>query len=193
MIYLGTSYGGWHVEETLLAKDPVIFSAGLGTDISFDLELISRYDVIVHGFDPTPRSKFWLYQQILPKKFIFHDYGISNIDGDVSFYPPEKKNHVSFSETRKSNDEPVVRLPVKRIATIMDELFTDHIDILKMDIEGSEYAVIDDMFDSKIFPKQISVEFHKGNDINAYVNKLGRKYNIANIKDWDFTFILILK
>ena len=106
------------------------------------------------------------------------------------FYPPEKKNHVSFSETRKTNDEPVVKLPVKRIARVMEELYMDHIDVLKMDIEGSEYAVIEDMLDSKIFPKQLSVEFHKGNDFNMYIEKLKQKYNIANINNMDFTFLL---
>jgi Methyltransferase FkbM domain len=42
----------------------------------------------------------------------------------------------------------------------MAELGHAHIDLLKMDIEGAEYAVIDDLVDSNIRPAQILVEFH---------------------------------
>jgi len=44
----------------------------------------------------------------------------------------------------------------------MNELGHSHIDILKMDIEGSEYAALEDMLISGIFPAQLLVEFHHG-------------------------------
>ena len=42
----------------------------------------------------------------------------------------------------------------------MRELAHEAIDILKMDIEGAEYRVIDDMLRAGIHPTQILVEFH---------------------------------
>ncbi len=42
----------------------------------------------------------------------------------------------------------------------MDELGHKHIDLLKLDIEGAEYDVIDDLLTHGVLPHQILVEFH---------------------------------
>jgi hypothetical protein len=44
--------------------------------------------------------------------------------------------------------------------TFLSELRHTQIDLLKMDIEGAEYAVIEDLLASRIFVKQLLVEFH---------------------------------
>lgn len=49
---------------------------------------------------------------------------------------------------------------MKKLSTIMKELKVDKIDILKMDIEGSEYDVIKNILEEKIVVNQILVEFH---------------------------------
>lgn len=42
----------------------------------------------------------------------------------------------------------------------MSRLGHDRVDLLKMDIEGSEYSVISDIIESKVKVGQILVEFH---------------------------------
>ncbi len=42
----------------------------------------------------------------------------------------------------------------------MKQLGHEEIDILKMDIEGAEYGVIEDIIKKSIFPRQILIEFH---------------------------------
>jgi hypothetical protein len=49
---------------------------------------------------------------------------------------------------------------VKRLSTIARELGHEHIDVLKMDIEGAEYDVLVDLEKSSIRPVQILIEFH---------------------------------
>ena len=69
--YLGTSYGGWAIPEDLLSADSVCYSAGVGTDVSFDAELIKRYGCKVHAFDLTPTSVAFIKQWDSPENFIF--------------------------------------------------------------------------------------------------------------------------
>lgn len=45
-----------------------------------------------------------------------------------------------------SGEDECVEIPVKKLSTIMDELNHQKTEILKMDIEGAEYDVIEDFF-----------------------------------------------
>lgn len=74
-----------------------------------------------------------------------------------------QKNPNHFSHTlldRPATKAQAISVPVKRLSTIMKELGHNQIDILKMDIEGAEYDVINDISKSDIRPQQILVEFH---------------------------------
>jgi FkbM family methyltransferase len=51
-------------------------------------------------------------------------------------------------------------LEVRRLQTIFQSLGHKHVDVLKMDIEGSEYEVIDDLCDLHLRIDQVLVEFH---------------------------------
>lgn len=157
----GSAYGGWDVVTTGLDADSVVYSFGIGEDASFDTALIENFNLTVHAFDPTPSSLAWVKKQRFPDRFIVHDYGIAAFDGDVSFIPPERAGHVSYTYLeRPSARAKAIVLPVRRLGTIMKELGHDRIDLLKMDVEGAEYDVLRDVTASGIRPRQILVEFH---------------------------------
>lgn len=157
----GSDYGGWEVITEDLNSQSVVYSFGVGEDASFDISLIEKYRLTIHAFDPTPRSIEWVKRQNFPANFVMHDYGIAAIDGTVSFSPPENPDHVSHTILeRPSTKSKAISVPVKKLHTIMLELGHEAIDLLKMDVEGAEYDVIDDLYQSTIRPRQILVEFH---------------------------------
>jgi len=157
----GSKYGGWDVAVDFVNEKSIVYSFGLGDDASFDSALIETFGVMVHAFDPTPRAIEWLAKQSLSPKFKFYDYGLANMDGSLSFNPPEDASWVSYTVLdRPTTAKQAVNLPVKRLSTIMRDLGHSKIDVLKMDIEGSEYAVIEDMQRASIYPTQILIEFH---------------------------------
>ncbi len=157
----GSDYGGWDVATSHIDTHSIIYSFGIGEDATFDMALIDTFDVTIHAFDPTPRSIDWVKRQGFSDRFLMHEYGIAAFDGNVAFHPPENPDHVSHTLlNRPSTKAKAISVPVKRLSTIMHELGHDRIDIFKMDIEGAEYDVIDDMWKSEILPQQILVEFH---------------------------------
>ncbi|KGB54075.1 methyltransferase, FkbM family [Sphingopyxis sp. LC81] len=159
---LGTDYGGWPLLTAHTPADPLIYSFGVGEDISFDLEAIERFGATIHAFDPTPRSRRWVDKQSLPSAFKFHPIGLAAKDGEAEFFAPEVDEYVSFSAQPAALSDPAlaIRAPVKRLSTIIDELGTGVPDVLKMDIEGFEYAVLDDLIACDLRPAQLLVEFH---------------------------------
>jgi|SRR5437867_597328 len=159
-IHLGSEHARWCVCPTQLTPQSIVYSFGVGEEISFDLEVICQFGVCVHAFDPTPRSIQWVRTQAVPAEFVFHEYGVADFDGICQFTPPENPGYVSHSMIRKNDSRRAIQAPVHRLATIIQELGHDHIDVLKMDIEGAEYGVIADLLSCNIRVDQLLVEFH---------------------------------
>lgn len=157
----GTEYGGDTICPDGLAPSSIVYSLGVGEDISFDLSLIASFQLQVYAFDPTPRSIDWIGRQSLPPQFHFVAYGVADYDGTAEFFPPDNPEHVSHTIfERSSTAERSISVPVRRLSTLMAELEHRTLDLLKMDIEGAEYAVLDDLLQSSIRPLQLVVEFH---------------------------------
>ena len=161
-LWYGNRYGGFYICPEFLDKNAVVYSFGIGEDISFDRAVINNHDCHVFGFDPTPKSIGWINRQKVPGKFHFYGFGISDKSGFADFYLPKNPEYVSGSIIKQKNVDLMKKVSVemKSIKDIMNELGHQHIDVLKMDIEGSEYAVIENILDAKISMTQILIEFH---------------------------------
>ncbi|HBX51988.1 MAG: hypothetical protein A2275_18000 [Bacteroidetes bacterium RIFOXYA12_FULL_35_11] len=184
--WYGNEYGGFFVAPDCLNKDSIVYSFGIGEDISFDTEIINQIKCSVHGFDPTPKSINWVKNNTqIPSGFFFHEYGIDKKDGVATFYLPKNTNYVSGSIVKGSErTSEGIEVQMKSLKTICQELGHDCIDILKMDIEGAEYSVIPEILSSCIKIKQILIEFHyrffedgfnKNKEIIALLKKNGFK------------------
>ena len=160
--YLGTDYAGYCICPDAIRRGSVVYSVGIGEDISFDRALIARWGVEVFAFDPTPKSIAWVKsQKDLPKQLHFYEWGLADFDGLATFNAPSNPSYVSYSLVKpsacggQSADGQVYRL-----ATLMGKLGHKKVDILKMDIEGGEYAVLTDVVDSGLSIGQVLLEFH---------------------------------
>ncbi|MDP4265885.1 MAG: FkbM family methyltransferase [Bacteroidota bacterium] len=184
-IKYGKKGADWTFCPDLINQTSIIYSFGVGMDISFELEMIEKYGVKIYAFDPTPKSIEWLNKQSLPGEFVFSPIGIAEYDGNALFSFPDNPDYVSGSMTqnmRKDNEKTEVK--VNRLETIMKMYGHKSIDILKMDIEGAEYKVIDDIINTGIDIKQILFEIHhRFENLDIKDTKTAfRKLNIAGYK-----------
>jgi FkbM family methyltransferase len=162
---LGTEYGGYFVNPQAINADSIVYSLGVGEDVTFDLALIKKFGCKVFGFDPTPKSINWIKSQKLPKEYEFLPFGISDIDGKTKFFPvfknPSFVSHTEMEKNRvKGQESRAFEAEIRTLPTVMKLLGHNHIDLLKMDIEGAEYKVIDSIEKNSIDVKQICLEFH---------------------------------
>lgn len=187
---LGSEYGKHYAVLEMLNKDSLVYSFGIGEDITFDIELMEKTKCIVYAFDPTPKCLKWVGQQNLPNDFKFFDYGLSDRDGIASFDPPPNPEWASYKESATGQ----FFFPVKKLSTIKKELNHENkrIDFIKLDIEGSEYSVIDNILQENLNPIQMSIEFHgeKNYIINWVSNnvKLKESYNAYLFDDNEIFF-----
>jgi FkbM family methyltransferase len=159
---MGGRNTSWYITSKDISSASIIYSFGLGEDVTFETELIEKYGVTVHAFDPTPKSINFVNALNLPNQFILHQIGISDHDGFANFFPPENPLWVSHSiiPRSKSIETEIIKVPVSKLSTIMNNLGHKKIDLLKMDIEGAEYCVIEDLINTNLSISQLCLEFH---------------------------------
>ena len=196
---LGDAGYRWVVATGGLGPSTVVYACGVGTDISFERDLIARHGVTVHAFDPTPMALEWAARQRLPERFHLHPFGVADYDGTARFAPPRKLKFASFSMVRDGGVGDAVEAPVRRLASLRSSLALPAPDILKLDVEGAEYSVLADLLAGPLRPGQILVEFHhrwrevgarRTREAIAGLRQAG--YRVAEVatNGLEFTFVL---
>jgi FkbM family methyltransferase len=182
--YIGSTYQGYYVPSNYLSGTSICYCVGAGTDISLDVELATRFKSQVFIIDPMPYAKQHfddLVQSVKVGSTFTADYkkegyvynisakdlgnitycatGVWDEKKTVKFYVPASSNYAGHSITNLQNTEDYIEAPVDKLANIMRELGHQQIDLLKIEIEGSEYTVIDDVLADNLDVKMILVEF----------------------------------
>jgi len=163
LIEIGTEYGGWVIPSSIIGAESVCYCVGCGEDISFDMGLIERFGCDVFAFDPTPRAiKYAREAAGVNEKYHFYEIGLWDEEDTLRFYAPRNVAHVSHSLLNLQKTDDCMLVHVDRLKHIMEKNGHGSIDLLKMDIEGAEYKVIESLVEDKLDVKVICVEYDEG-------------------------------
>ena len=225
---LGTNYGGWSIpKDANLNNNSIIYSGGVGEDMSFDLKLEDKYKCKIFLIDPTQRA-IKHYEEVKE----FYNTKINNFTGNIQadylyniidlhpdfdnytyinkglykeksklkFYKQTNPNYVSQSLVKNMYGNDYDEVEVDSIKNIMKTYNHSKIDLLKLDIEGSEIDVLNQMLDDEIYPKYLCIEFDlllKKKDPNQLTQKLVKRlqennYKILENKNLNVTFEKII-
>jgi FkbM family methyltransferase len=193
LVRLGTDYGGWTIPLGLLDGRSIVYSCGAGTDISFDLALIEAAGCSVHIFDPTPSSVSLVEDAACREpRIAFHPWAIWSADQRLRLFSPDYGDS-NFSAINLHGTTGGIDAEARSLSSIMSELGHERLDLLKLDIEGAEYAVIEDLLACGLEVGVVCVEFHKNPSIRAMrgsAARLRRAGFIAVAVDgFDVTFV----
>ena len=160
LLRLGSSYGGFWVPTSLIAPGSVVYSAGVGEDITFDEALVENFEAKVWAMDPTPRAQAFMSGKT-SDRLHFLPVGLWSSDRTLHFHPPEDDNHVSHSAVLDSGKEGGFDASVETLSTIMGRHSHSRIDLLKLNIEGAEGEVIDWLAKRPLRPEVLVVAFEE--------------------------------
>lgn len=224
---IGTNHGGWDIPHLIdINTNSIIYSGGVGEDISFDLILSHKYNSKIYLIDPTKKSlqhlkeikqfyntKEWKFSGNISKdykkqifnltpnfdKITYIDIGLWNSKTKLKFYKQNNPKYVSQSIIPDMFGTNYDIIYTKTIKQIMDEYNHDKIDLLKLDIEGAEIEVLEQMLKDNIYPRYLCIEFDlflkkkdKYNKTHFLINKLIKKgYTILKNRKYNITFKLV--
>lgn len=155
------------------AERIIIVSAGIGDQINFELDILKKLsdkDVKLFAIDPTPKALQFLESVELPENFHVIPCALCGEDKKIQFALPSAEGWISGSgETLKKDErklEEVIEVDGKRLSTILKENNIQKVDLLKLDIEGSEFAALDNILSEKVDVKQMTIDLHHRSMVN---------------------------
>ena len=153
LVRLGTSYGGWWIDEHQLnsrSGTKTLVSAGLGFDVSFDMQMF-LHDFTIIGVDPLEDSVKYARETLgsYPQIHLICS-GLWTTSGVGNFYAPQNMTHDSWSiqNIQKTDINLAKEFPVISIRDLLSRfpvISQSDFSYLKMDIEGAELDVLSDV------------------------------------------------
>lgn len=150
----------WTFNPEGLNSESVVISGGVGRDITFEHALAKEFGCKVVLFDPSPTG---VETMSLPAnqidKFKFLNVGLAGKSGTLHLSPPLRPDEGPWFST---GNEGSIEVPCFDLQTLLKKSGHDHVDLLKLDIEGCEYGVLEYLTTHRIPVRQICVEYHHG-------------------------------
>eukprot|EP01068_Selenidium_serpulae_P017772 Selendium_serpulae@DN6406_c0_g1_i6.p1 len=165
-----TKHTSYEFVTTNITQDSIIYGVGAGKSILFEEEFVTKYGVNnVYVFDPTPRSvKIMTERVALPLfagriRFTAEALSTKSGTGEMLF-PDSSSLFISGTSVDQFNKTKFVEKVTVKFGTL-DEWMAERghhwLDILKLDIEGAEYGVLESILSKGPPPfNQLVIEWH---------------------------------
>jgi FkbM family methyltransferase len=187
----------WTIHPTGLGPQSIVYSAGIGSDITFEHALVKNFhcDVVLIDPSPTGLKTMGLSENKIPQ-FRFFPIGLTGQPGKLNLAPPlDAKGDSWFAGTTRTAGS--MEVPCADVSSLMEQNHHAHIDLLKLDIEGCEYGVIEDILNRRLPVVQIAVEFHHGilpgftrsQTIRTILKLISRGYALVDQTGANHTFV----
>jgi FkbM family methyltransferase len=172
---LGTRYGGWWVDTRRIEKKALLIDCGLGLDISFPIAFLKRFpDARVIGIEPNPRALDYCRANC-PEGMTILDRALwTSNDRTLTFHLPRPISQLPKGADGISGSlDPShgyvagggqIQTRTIDFASILADARSEKCAILKLDIEGAEYPLLQALCASGEIRRadQVLVEFHHG-------------------------------
>jgi FkbM family methyltransferase len=192
------NYGGYVLPGSLLGKDSICYLAGTGEDISFDLGVIARFGCRVHALDPVPRAAEHVARAAAyEERLVFHPVALWSTDDTLTFHAPRESGYVSQSAINLHNTAPDFTATARSVASLMEELGHQRIDLLKVSAEGSEYEILEHVADRQIDVRALCVEYaqpaptQRVHESIAKLRTAGFSLVAASVRTWNWKLTFV--
>ena len=166
-------------------SNPLIIDCGANVGMSILLFKFIYPDSIIHAFEPDPyafeRLQKFVTSNQLSSVFLYN-MALGNKDGVIDFYTNKNDHGLCMSVVPREELHDQIQVSCKRLSAFIQE----PVDFLKMDIEGAEGLVIDDLLNTKKIGMihEIVMEYH--HRIESKPSELSRLLTGFEEEGWNY-------
>lgn len=164
-----------------LNEDSVVLDFGSYTG-SWSHKIYDKYKCNVYSYEPIKEFYDQHVKSIGNKKIKVFNYAVDAYDGEIDMFLQKDGTSAHIN----NNSEKKIKVKTRNVVDIFSEFET--IDLVKINIEGAEYDVLDVLYDSGqvVKAKRFMIQFH---DIEGYENRLeavSNKFSETHQKLWGY-------
>lgn len=143
-------------------KDPLIYDCG--SNIGFSILYFKWLypNAVIHAFEPQPVAFEFLQKNVVNNRLenvFLHNIALSNQEGTIEFFLPNGKVSLMASTLNERLDSDKILVKCEPLSNYIKD---SDIDVLKIDVEGAEKEIIDDLDQTEKMGcfKRIIIEYH---------------------------------
>lgn len=180
LIRLGQDYdGGYLIDERDIAASTALLSFGLNDDWSFERDFLSRRPVPLHAYDATLKPRY-LFKRLWRslKRLKPHEIAgsVQSLFDYSRFFSGDRRHF----RTYVGLDGVAGYVPFSGVMRTLDETLRGERGVfVKIDIEGSEYRILDELLEHAGRFSGLAIEFH---DVDIHMAALERFVNRLPLK-----------
>ena len=172
-----------------LTTDSIVFDLG-GYLGDFTAAIIERYNCKVYIFEPHPEyfskciERFSSYENVMVL-----NYGLADKNGE--FLLSNRSDGSSFINPNHSQKDGI-KCITRNFSSILSELDITSIDLMKINIEGGEFPLMDHIIScgKQAIVKQYQIQFHKfvENAVDHRI-QISRALSETHVRTWCYAFV----
>jgi FkbM family methyltransferase len=190
--FVGATIMNKHIlHDADIDSDSVVVDVGAYTG-SWAQHMVERYDPVIYAFEPNPKSFERLRQKAANNpKLQPMPYGLGGEDLTVDFTLNGLGS--SMYDERSSNSAvPRIKVEIAAIERVWKELRLGQVDLMKINIEGAEFPLLDKMISANLLNKVgcFMIQFHEWHpDAYAKRRRIREELSKTHRLEWEYYFV----
>jgi len=185
------SANGGLLHEANIDSNSVVLDAGAYTG-EWAQEIMDRYNPTIHAFEPDPRNYRQLEKRAqVNSRLVPYNFGLGDKNERVRM-TQEFLGSAAITAAGEKKGVPSVEVEIKDIADIWKSLAFGRIDLMKINIEGAEFPLLERMIATDLLQSVncFMIQFHEWHPgAHRRRRKIRKTLRKTHRLEWDYHFV----
>ena len=174
-----------------LNQDSVVFDIG-GYQGNFADQIHNKFNATVHVFEPMKQFSDYIGSRFAGNdKVLVYPVGVGAETKDLTIYVPNGQDEATLhpGESSIAREEEIL---VVDVVEVFEKIKVDHVDLMKLNIEGAEFDLLERLLDTGLHKKvtDIQIQYHIiDEDSEAKRDSISERLSETHECTWNYPWV----